>query len=143
MKKKLLAILCALVLIMGLPATACASDIVPRASDYFSCTSVRAYATGNGKVLVEVGVDATHMMDEVGASYVIIYKELSYGSYEKVYTFSKDTTSGMIVENSFFGYVDVTYQGVPGERYYAMVGCYAKDSNGSETLFFNTNIVTA
>lgn len=141
--KKIASILCAIMLIAVLPASACAVEATPRASEYFGYTDVRAYATGNGKVLIEVSVDATHMMDEVGASYVIIYKELSSGSYQKVYTFSKDTTCGMIVEDSFFGYVDVTYQGVPGQRYYAMVGCYAKDSNGSETLFFNTNIVTA
>ena len=49
----------------------------------------------------------------------------------------------MIVENSFFGYVDVTYRGAVGHRYFAAVGCYAKDSNGSETLFFDTNSVLA
>lgn len=143
MTKRMLSLLCALVLVVSLPTAACASEVTPRASDYFSCTGVCAVAIGGGKILIEIDVDATHMMDEVGASYVIIYRELSYGSYQKVYTFSKDTTSGMIIEDSFFGYVDVTYQGVPGERYYAMVGCYAKDGSGSETLFFNTNIVTA
>lgn len=141
--KKIISILCAVLIIATLPVTACATEIAPRASEYFGYTAVQARAAGNGKVRIEIDINATHMMDEVGASYVIIYKELSYGSYQKVYTFSKDTTSGMIVEDSFFGYVDVTYQGIPGERYYAMVGCYAKDSNGSETLFFDTNIVTA
>ena len=141
--KKIFSILCAVLIIATLPVTACATEIAPRASEYFGYTAVQARAAGNGKVRIEIDINATHMMDEVGASYVIIYKELSYGSYQKVYTFSKDTTSGMIVEDSFFAYVDVTYQGVPGERYYAMVGCYAKDGNGSETLFFDTNIVTA
>lgn len=141
--KKIISALCAFLIIVTLPVTACATEVTPRASEYFGFTDVRAYAKGNGRILIEIDIDATHMMDEVGASYVIIYKELSSGSYQKVYTFSKDTTPGMIVEDSFFGYVDVTYQGIPGERYYAMVGCYAKDSNGSETLFFDTNIVTA
>ena len=143
MKKRLLSLFCAIIIIMGLPATACASEVTPRASDYFGCTSVRAYAKGSGKVLIEIDVDATHMMDEVGASYVYIYEQQADGSYDVVYTFRKTAYPSMVVENSFFGYVDVTYQGTPGTKYYALVGCYAKDSNGSETLFFDTNIVTA
>ena len=143
MKKKMLSLLCVFVIIMGLPATACASEVTPRASDYFSCTGVCAVAIGGGKILVEIDVDATHMMDEVGASYVYIYEQQSDGTYDVVYTFRKSAYPSMIVEDSFFGYVDVTYQGIPGHRYYAYVGCYAKDSNGAETLFFSTNSVVA
>lgn len=143
MKKRILSLFCALIVVMGLPVNVCASDVTPRASDYFSCTSVRAYAMGNGKVLIEIDVDATDMMDEVGASKVFIFEQQSDGSYEIVFIFRKEAYPSMIVEDSFFGYVDVTYQGTPGTKYYALVGCYAKDSNGSETLFFDTNIVTA
>lgn len=143
MKKRITSILCALLIIMGLPATACASEVTPRASEYFSFTDVRAYAKGNGKVLIEIDVDATDMMDEVGASVVFIYEQQSDGTYDVVYTFRKEAYPSMIVEDSFFGYVDVIYQGIPGHRYYAYVGCYAKDSNGAETLFFSTNSVVA
>lgn len=141
--KKMVSLLCALLVIMGLPATACASEVTPRASEYFSFTDVRAYATGNGKVLIEIDINATHKMDEVGASYVYIYEQQSDGSYDVVYTFRKTAYPSMIVEDSYFGFVDVTYQGIPGHRYYAYVGCYAKDSNGAETLFFSTNSVVA
>ena len=143
MKNRVLSLFCALIMIITLPATACASGVTPRASDYIGYTSVRASAMGNGKVLVEIGVDATHMMDEVGASYIYIYEQQSDGSYDMVYTFRKSAYPSMIVEDSFFGYVEVTYQGIPGHRYYAYVGCYAKDSNGAETLFFSTNSVVA
>ena len=143
MKKRIASLLCALLIIMGLPATACASEVTPRASEYFSFTDVRAYAKGNGKVLIEIDVDATHMMDEVGASAVFIYEQKSDGTYDVVYTFRKEAYPSMIVSDSYFGYVDVTYQGIPGHRYYAYVGCYAKDSNGAETLFFSTNSVVA
>ena len=143
MKKRLFCLLCALVIMIGLPADGFAAKVEPRASDYISCTSVRAYAVGFGKVQVVVDVDATHMMEEVGASEIFIYKQNSSGTYELVYTYLKDVYPQMIVEDSFFGYVDVTYRGVVGCRYYAYVGCYAKDSNGSETLFFKTDSVIA
>ena len=143
MKNRIASLICVLLIIMGLPATACASEVMPRASEYFSYTSVRACAAGNGKVRVEIEINATHMMDEVGASAVFIYEQKSDGTYDVVYTFRKEAYPSMIVEDSYFGFIDVTYQGIPGHRYYAYVGCYAKDSNGAETLFFSTNSVVA
>ena len=143
MKKRLFCLICALVIMIGLPADGFAAEVEARASDYISSTGVRAYAVGFGKVLIEVDVDATRMMDEVGASEIFIYKQNSSGTYDLVYTYVKDVYPQMIVENSFFGNVDVTYRGAVGGRYFAYVGCYAKDSNGSETLFFQTNSVLA
>ena len=143
MKKRLFSLLCALIVMIGLPAEGFATEVEPRASDYIGYTSVRAYAVGFGKVLIEVDVDATRMMEEVGASEIYIFKQNSSGTYDLVYTYLKDVYPQMIVENSFFGNVDVTYRGTAGCRYFAAVGCYAKDSNGSETLFFETNVVLA
>ena len=142
MNKRLISLLCAVALIICLPLSVQAAA-TPRASDYFGCTSVRAYAMGNGKVLIEVDITATHMMDEVGASYVHIFHELDDGSYTLVHTYRMASNPGMIEYNSFFATVDVTYQGIPGETYYALVGCYARDSEGAETLYFRTNLVTA
>ena len=143
MKKRIAFLLCVLLVIMGLPATACATEVMPRASEYFSFTDVRAYATGNGKVLIEIDINATRMMDEVGASVVHIYEKQTNGTYKEVYKYTKEAYPNLIVEDSFFGYVDITYQGTSGKEYYAIVGCYAKNSTGSETLYFYTNVVTA
>lgn len=143
MKKRLFCLLCALAVIIGLPADGFAAEVEPRASDYIGYTSVGAFAVGYGKVQIVVDVDATRMMEEVGAEAIYIFKQNSSGTYDLVYTYLKDVYPQMIVENSFFGYVDVTYRGTAGCRYFAAVGCYAKDSNGSETLFFDTNSVLA
>ena len=143
MKTRIASLLCALLIIMGLPVTACASEVAPRASEYFSFTDVRAYAKGYGRVLIEIDIDATHMMDEVGASVIHIYEKQANGTYKEVYKYTKTAYPSLIVEDSFFGYVDVTYQGTSDKEYYAIVGCYAKDSAGSETLYFYTNVVTA
>lgn len=143
MKKRILSLLCALVMILSVPVVACAADAEPRASYYFSFTDVRAYAEDNGRILIEIDVNATHTMQEVGASYVHIYEQQSDGDYEAVYTFSKEDYPNLIWTNSTCAYVDVTYQGTIGKKYYALVGCYAKDSNGAETLYDTTRVVTA
>jgi len=140
MKRRFIALLCAVVLCFSLAAPALAAA---RASYYFSCTDVRAYATGGGEVLFEIDIDATHGMLEVGAEVVFVYEQQADGEYEVVYTFELEDNDYMTVENSWFACIDVRYQGTPGTKYFADVGCYARDENGSETLYFLTNVVTA
>jgi len=143
MKKRIASLLCAFVLILSLPAVACATESAPRASDYFGATDVRAYAEPGSKILIEIDVSATHTMQQVGASEVYIYEQQSDGGYDCVYTYTKEEYPSLIWTNSACAFVDVTYQGTAGTKYYALVGCYAKDSNGAETLFHTTYVVTA
>lgn len=143
MKKRILSLLCAMLVILSLPGVAFAAEVNPRASYYFSCTDVRAYAEPGSKILIEIDVDATHTMQEVGASYVYIYERQSDGSYDVVYTYTKEAYPSLIWRNSSCAYVDVTYQGTAGKKYYALVGCYARDSSGAETRYYETYVVTA
>jgi len=121
----------------------CASERGIQASEYFGYTDVRAYAEGGGEILIEIDVDATSIMQKVGASEVYIYEQQSDGGYDNVYTFTMEDYPYLVKSNTHCAYLDVYYQGTPGVSYYALVGCYAKDSNGSETLYFATNAVTA
>ena len=143
MKKRIIPIICLFLFSVntfGIISASAAS----RASSYFWCTDVRAYAVGEGKVLVEFDIDATHIMEEVGAKRVYIFEQQSDGDYSIVYTFySDDYYSSMMDTNSAFGNGEVTYQGKPGVNYYAKCALYAKDSDGSETRYYNTQIVTA
>ena len=141
MKKRLLSLILALLLLAGLPTMVCAS--VSRASDYFSATGVLAFAEANGVILFEIDVEATHTMQEVGASEVYVYEQQSDGDWEIVYTFRKTSHSSLIWQNSPCAYVDARYQGTIGKKYFATVACYAKDSDGSEKLMFDTPVVTA
>ncbi len=110
-----------------------------RASDYFSYTEVVATPVGNGKFAVEFDINATHIMDKLGATEIIIWERQSNGSYESVKTY----TSGLMDTNTAAAYGRVYYQGTSGARYYATVALYAKDSSGSETLYSNTSVITA
>ena len=136
MKKKTIAIFFAILLITSISGFA-----VARASEYFSCTAVYATALDDGEVLIEYDIDPTHTMLECGARVIWIYEEQSNGKFEDVFTYHMDDYPEMIQHNSIIGDGEVTYQGTPGLQYYALVGVYAKDANGSETMYFYTNVV--
>ena len=114
-----------------------------RASEYFSYTAVYATALDDGEILIEYDIDPTHTMLECGAKIVYIFEEQSDGDFEVVFSYHMDDYPEMIQHNSIIGDGEVTYQGTPGLQYYALVGVYAKDSSGSETIYFYTNVVTA
>lgn len=140
MKKKILSAICVFLFIIN--ATS-AGAVGPRASDYFWCTDVYASAAGSGKVLVEIEVDATHTMTQVGAQRVYIYEQQSDGDYEIVYTFKYEETSGMMAYNKTYYDGLVTYQGTSGVKYFATACLYAKDGSGSETMFVDSYVITA
>lgn len=141
MKKRLLSLVFAMLLLVSLSTAAYAVNA--RASDYFGATSVRAYAKSGGRILFEVDIDATHTMQEVGASEIYVYEQQNDGSWDNVYTFTMDEHAYLIETNSMGACVDATYQGTVGKNYYAAVACYAKDQNGTERLYDNTPVVTA
>ena len=141
MKKRFLSLVCIALLLVSLSTAIYAVDA--RASDYFSATDVRAYAKSGGKILFEIDVEATHTMQELGASEVYIYEEQDDGSWDNVYTFTMDEHSYLIETNTAGAYVDATYQGTVGNKYFATVACYARDSSGAEVLMFDTPEVTA
>lgn len=141
MKKRFLSLVCIALLLVSLSTAIYAVDA--RASDYFSATDVRAYAKSGGKILFEIDVEATHTMQELGASEVYVYEEQDDGSWDNVYTFTMDEHSYLIETNTAGAYVDATYQGTVGNKYFATVACYARDSSGAEVLMFDTPEVTA
>ena len=141
MKKRFLSLLFAALLLISLSTVVYAVDA--RASAYFGATSVRAYAKSGGKILFEIDVEATHTMQELGASEVYVYEEQDDGSWDNVYTFTMDEHSYLIETNTAGAYVDATYQGTVGNKYFATVACYARDSSGAEVLMFDTLEVTA
>ena len=141
MKKRFLSLLFALLLLFGLSTAAYAVDA--RASDYFGYTSVRAYAKSGGKILFEVDINATHTMQEVGASEIYVYEQQDDGSWDEVYIFTMEDHPYLIETNSIGACVDATYQGTVGKNYYAVVACYAKDNSGYERIYDETPVVTA
>lgn len=124
--------------ILALPAFASET-----ASHYFSYTDFVAIANGDGSFVVEFDINATHTMQEVGAKEIKIWEQQSDGTYENVRTYTRHNTSGLIRQNTAFGYGTLTYAGTSGTKYYATAALYAKDANGDETLYAMTRTITA
>lgn len=138
MKRRAIALLFAILLITSISGFATA-----RASEYFSFTDVYATALDDGEVLIEYDIDPTHRMQECGASIIWIYEGENNSGYEVVRIYRMEDYPDMIQYDSIIGDGEVTYPGTPGKDYYALVGLYAKDQYGNETIYFETNVVTA
>lgn len=144
MKRKILRMLTlALSCVMILSITATAFATSTRASAYFALTDAWTTPTGNGSFIVEFDVTTTHIMQEVGASKIMIWEQQSNGTYSNVKTFTSDNTSGLIDTNESCAYASVTYRGKSGTKYYTTVVFYAKDSKGSEKIYHDTAVFTA
>lgn len=114
-----------------------------KASDYFARTRVWATKQGGGAFIVEYDISATGVMEELGASVIYIMEEQSDGDFENVYTFRANDMPELIESDTNSTYGCITYDGTPGTRYYATFGLYAKNSQGNETRYFDTNTITA
>lgn len=134
-KRSLAFVLCvALMCCMVIPASA-------RASEYFHRTYVKTTNVGGGTLSIMVDLAATGTMQEVGATKVVVYEKQSNGNYEPVYTFTREAYPSLITYNRLSYITYVTYYGEPGKTYYASAAFYAKNANGSQTLWGDSNIV--
>ena len=138
MKKRVPVLIFIVILLVSISTTALA-----RASEYFGCTAVYATALDDGEVLIEYDIDPTHTMLECGAKMIYIYEGYNNKNFKVVDSFHMDDYPDMIQHDTIIGDGEVTYPGTPGKDYYALVGVYAKDQYGSETIYFPTNVVTA
>ena len=138
MKKKIAVLAFAILLATNISGFASA-----RASEYFGYTAVYAFALDDGEILIEYDIDPTHTMLECGARVIWIYEGQNNSGYEIVRTYRMEDYPDMIQHDTIIGDGEVTYSGTPGKDYYALVGVYAKDQYGSETIYFETNVVTA
>ena len=138
MKKKIAVLAFAILLATNISGFASA-----RASEYFGYTAVYATALDDGEVLIEYDIDPTHRMQECGASIIWIYEGENNSGYEVVRIYRMEDYPDMSQHDTILGDGEVTYPGTPGKDYYALVGVYAKEQYGSETIYFPTNVVTA
>ena len=119
------------------------NSAAPQANSYIWKTTVGIIALGGGKIEVDFSVTAAGKpMPDIGATHVQIYTE--NGKCVKTYTYTNSGYGYMIGHNKFSHTAGVTYQGVSGQRYYAVVTFFAGTlggSGGGDSLI--SNIITA
>ena len=133
--------LTAIVLVIALlvPIGASAS-VQPRASDYLSVYTAYVYLPGDGEVQVYFNVQGTRTMDELGALSISIYESTNGTSWTWKKTFTHDSTAGMLSYNDWFHSGYVTYDGVRGRYYKALVCVWGGKDGQGDTRYFWTSV---
>lgn len=144
MMKKTISFLCVVVLMMhivAIPTALASTTPLPISNQYIGSFNGCTSALGDGKIEVRFETIGTDMMDSIGASTVEIYNMDGL-----VYTFnmSNATHTSQMIGHDAIGFAgSVTYSGISGEVYYAIVTHYAAKGNGSGTERYTTNLVIA
>ena len=82
-------------------------------------------------------------MQEIGATTITVHEKKQDGSYQPVYTYTKEKNPNLIGKNRNAYLIDITYQGVAGKDYYILAQCYAKNANGSGITMAGSRAIRA
>lgn len=115
-------------------------EIIMRASYYLSSYAADCSVSGN-TVSVDYNVTATRVMNYVGAIGVYLYESSNGSNFTCVRTFYPSGNPNMLRQNFQFHATSVTYNGISGRYYYAVVSFYAENSNGSDTKSYTTSTI--
>lgn len=132
---KMLSFMFAFIMLLSVASITAAA----RASAQLSSYDASLVSVGNGNIDIEFSVIGTGTMDELGAKTIKVYKSngtlvktFTYTSYDEMMGYRTGRHSGV-----------VTYSGTEGQRYYAVVTFYGKNSAGSDSRTYTTSTVTA
>ena len=131
-----------LVLLLTVPVYANAAGVEiaqPRASAYLDNYGAYVYLPGNGQVQVYFNVTGTDDMDELGALSIAIYESTDGTNWTWKTTFKHDLTPGMLSYNDDFHTGHVTYNGVVGRYYKALVCIWGGKNGQGDTRYFWTS----
>ena len=101
----------------------------PQANSYILETTVGIVPLGNGKIEVDFSMTSMGKMTDLGATRVTIYN--ASGKTVAIYRYTDIGYGYMIGHNKYSHTASVTYQGVSGQRYYAIVTFFAGTLGGS------------
>lgn len=125
------------------PCTAMATsveEIQPYASKYLTAYNTYICTVGN-QVQIWYEVVGTDDMDEIGVLSIELYEENSDGSLTYIKTFLHENNSTMLVEDDWYLYSHVTYQGSSTKTYKAYVCIWAgKDGSGDTRYMWATMV---
>lgn len=132
--------LLAAVMLMTTPAFA-TENVDARASNFFWSSSVYLYKTSEVTFQAWFEVAALSTMDELGASVIKIQRSSDGENWSTMKTFTKESYSNLICENTGTHASYVTYTGTAGYYYRAYIILYAKNSSGRAEMYRYTSSI--
>lgn len=140
--KKFVRVMCLLLAITALVAvSAYASEQSERASLYFSAYRAYCYAASSTKIEVNFAVIGAGIMEELGASQILVQQSSDRTNWTTVKTFSRDNYSDMIATNRGTHGATLSCDVAAGYYYRAYVTFYAKNSSGYGKKYYYTEII--
>lgn len=140
MKKKILRLV-SIVLVLSFFVLTIGASASTNASDYISVVSAIVTSEGDGKITVGFSILATGIMTKVGATKIVIKD--SSNTTVTVIRYTDPGYEYMMASNAGSCSNNVTYKGVKGTTYYAIVYFRAGDDTGYDTGTFTTRSVKA
>ena len=145
MKKLLKSCSICLIIIVMISTTvfaAAPNDLAaPQANSYIWKTTVSPVALGNGVIEFDCGVTGTGRMDKIGISRIDIYK--ADGTHVEGHYYTESGYEYLMDYNSAKHNAFIPFQGVSGERYFAVVHFYASKGNGAGGVTMESSVVVA
>lgn len=112
-----------------------------RASQFISYKSGAITALGNGNLEISFTVNGTETMTKVGAYAISVYS--SSGSLLETFVYTDSGYENLMGYGTFTHTSSIIYSGTSGQSYYAIITCYAENSNGFAKIPYTTNTATA
>lgn len=141
--KKFLKRIVALVMAVSIASCFLCASAALESSRYLSSYSVTVTAKSTARIIVNVDVDATDYMDEVGATSITIYRSADGVDFEPVRTYYSEDYPQLVGSGRYFDEDVITYYGIPGYYYCADAFVYAADETGSDSRYVMSNDVQA
>ena len=135
-----------LVVVLSVPMSANAAAIEPaqpRASNYLDSYNTYICAMGSGKLQIWYTVVGDTDMDEIGVLSIILYESSDNSTWTRVKTYSHENYSSMLVEDDFFHSSYVSYNGIAGKYYKALVCIWAGKNGSGDTRYMWTPVERA
>lgn len=134
MKKKLVAILLAFLILSGIavPALASENTAVPYSNAYLDSYFISLGAKGNGRMVASVSIDGVGVQDKIGILRVDIYKKVN-GVWIFHDTIDAADHPEFYAYNSRDYVGDVEFYGTPGVTYYVIITAVAFKGSGGGT----------
>ena len=138
------ALILVLMTVFSIPAAAAAASVPSPAQTQSDAYIAAYYAStdsySSGTVTVTFSTTGTDLMDTIGATSIVVYK---WDSIHPVASLYSSSTSSMLGHDHVLYGNSYTFAVTGGEKYYAVVNCYAAKDGGSSTRKYTTSYCTA